>query len=95
MTTTTTLTEHSVPWIEFQRATVAFDTFCSEAHDYFASLKDACLRFDLTPDVEQLKAMLLDRAIQYVKPSWEQEAVEAVGALLTAIACPEDGWTDD
>ncbi len=61
-------TSHVVPFIAFQRATVAFDDFCREVHEHFSTTKNGIGHCDLMPGVAQLLAMLLDRVECYIVP---------------------------
>lgn len=87
-------TEHWVPYIELQRATVAFDDFCREVHDYFAEMRRICAPHDQTPDAQQLAAMLRDRVGQYVGAGLEEEGEQAVRLLISAIARPVEGRSE-
>ena len=90
----TTTTEQWVPHIELQRATVAFDDFCREVHDYFDEMRRVCEPCDQTPDAQQLAALLLDRVNQFVGPGQEEEGEQAVRLLVAAIARPVERWSE-
>lgn len=85
---------YSPPYINFQRATVAFDDCCRALHDYFSDIKDACLIHDLTPELEQLQAMMTEVVNWYVGVNREQDASAAVAMIVDVIACPLDGWSE-
>lgn len=62
------------PDILFQRATVAFDDFCRSINEYFEDLKSSYEALDLTTDIQQIEAMLLDRVVFYAYVGQEESA---------------------
>ena len=61
-------------------------------HDHFHGIKEAMNFYDMTPETDELEAMLLEVAEQCVGPTWEDYARDAVGKLVAGIARPLDGW---